>query len=93
MGTETTESIETDLMDIKNKLTKTENDIARNEGRLGGLYDDLRNSLNLVKSTKKETIKKCNDEIKELKSKIKKDEDQLQKLMDEIQEEMDEWEE
>ena len=85
-------NIETDLMEIKNKLAKTENEIARNEGRLGGLYDDLINALDLTKNTpKKKIIKICNDKIKEIKSQIKKDEEKLQELMEEIQEEMEGW--
>lgn len=92
--TQSTERIEERLLKLKKGLEKTEQEIQRNEGRLSGYYDELRNSLELPESSpKKKIIQKCNQKIKEIKEQIKKNQDQLQKLMDEIEEEVQEWEE
>jgi len=86
-------SIENELLSIKKKLAKTENEIARNDGRLSGLYDDLRSALDLPKSASKDKIIKAgNTKIQSLKKQIKKDEDTLEELMEEIQEEIQTWE-
>lgn len=87
-----TERIEDRLLELKKELEKTEKEIQRNEGRLSGYYEELRNSLELPESTpKKKIIQKANTKIKELKIQIKKNQDELQKLIDEIQEEVQEW--
>ena len=86
-------SIQNALLKIKEQLTQTQNEIHRNEGRLGGLYDELRNILELPEgSSKKKIIAKANAKIKELKEQIKRDEEVLEDLVTKIKEQMEEWE-
>jgi vacuolar-type H+-ATPase subunit H len=87
------------LMDIQDKLVKLKDDInkvqteiERNEGRLGGLYDELLNALELAKSTKRKVIiQQANKKIQTLKSEVKEQENQLKDLMQEIEQETQEW--
>jgi flagellar motility protein MotE (MotC chaperone) len=86
--------IEDRLMDLKKKIEKTESEIQRNEGRLGGLYDELRNLLGEpTKTTTKILISKANKEIQKLKKDIQNQETEIEKLMEEIENEMEEWDE
>jgi flagellar motility protein MotE (MotC chaperone) len=86
--------IEDKLMDLKKKIEKTESEIQRNEGRLGGLYDELRDLLGAPATTStKALITKANKEIQKLKKDIQNQETEIQKLIDEIQDEMEEWDE
>jgi flagellar motility protein MotE (MotC chaperone) len=86
--------IEDKLMDLKKKIEKTQSEIQRNEGRLGGLYDELRNLLGEPgKTITKVLISKANKEILKLKKDIQNQEIEIQKLMEEIQDEMEEWDE
>jgi flagellar motility protein MotE (MotC chaperone) len=86
--------IEDKLMDLKKKIEKTQSEIQRNEGRLGGLYDELRNLLSVPATTStKALITKANKEIQKLKKDIQNQETEIQKLIDEIQDEMEEWDE
>lgn len=85
--------IEEKLMDLKKKIEKTESEIQRNEGRLGGLYDELRNLLGGPKGTNKALIQKANKEIQKLKKDIKYQETEIQKLMKFIQPVCIKWDE
>jgi septal ring factor EnvC (AmiA/AmiB activator) len=86
--------IEDRLMDVKKKIEKTESEIQRNEGRLGGLYDELRNLLGSPATTStKALITKANKEITKLKKDIKNQETEIEKLIEEIENEMEEWDE
>jgi flagellar motility protein MotE (MotC chaperone) len=86
--------IEDRLMELKRKIEKTQSEIQRNEGRLGGLYDELRSLLGEpAKTTTKVLVAKANKEITKLKKDIKNQETEIEKLMEEIENEMEEWDE
>lgn len=85
--------LEDRLIDMKKKIQKTESEIQRNEGRLSGLYDELRNLLGVSKDVStKALIAKANKEKTKLEKDIKDQETEIEKLMEKIEEETEEWE-
>lgn len=85
--------LEDKLMDLKKKIQKTESEIQRNEGRLSGLYDELRNLLGVSKDVStKALIAKANKEKTKLEKDIKDQETEIEKLMEKIEEETEDWE-
>jgi vacuolar-type H+-ATPase subunit H len=84
--------IQDKLVKLKDDINKVQTEIERNEGRLGGLYDELLNALELAKSTKRKVIiQQANKKIQTLKSEVKEQENQLKDLMQEIEQETQEW--
>ncbi len=86
------ERIANKLLELKKQIENTQNEIERNEGRLGGLYDELRTNLDLSQKTnRKKLVSEGNKKAKDLKNQINKKEEELEALMQEIQDEMDGW--
>ena len=70
-----------------------ESEIQRNEGRLIGLYIELRNLLGVSKDVStKALIAKAKKELDKLKKEIKDQEKEIEKLMEKIEEETEDWE-
>jgi len=85
--------LEDRLLDMKKKIQKTESEIQRNEGRLSGLYDELRNLLGVSKEVStKALIAKANKEKEKLENDIKEQEKEIEKLMVKIEVETEDWE-